>query len=320
MSKRKVEEKRKKEQSRRLLYTGICAVVFILTISFLFIIWYTPIPAQSEKLWSINNSTGKLDFTPRDPIEGSAQQIEKGDNYTLEQVVYKSFGDDVYALLRKPTNVTKPPVVIVLPAAGITKEADQPTAKALCDMGYATLTLDERGLGQTDGGIDERDWQSGFDAYVNGSTPVQYKQVYDALKGLDYMKSRSDVDGNDVAILGESIGGMWAIVAAGEEPQLKGVVTISSSDFALPNTSDTRATTFINAVMPSKYLGSLPPRKLAMFQFDADPIVPMSDGKALFDKASEPKAWHLYNGSTHGLYDPVYAADLHDELKGMLGR
>jgi dienelactone hydrolase len=175
-------------------------------------------------------------------------------------------------------------------------------------------------VGQTGGGIDERDWQSGFDAYVNGSTPVQYKQVYDALKGLDYVKTRSDVDGNNVAILGESIGGMWAIVAAGEEPQFKGIITISSSDFAIPSTSDTQAIAFKNAVMPSKYVGSLPPRMLAMFQFDADRIVPMSDGKALYENASEPKAWHQYNGSTHGLYDKTYDADLRAELKGMLGR
>ncbi|HTX43563.1 MAG TPA: acetylxylan esterase [Methanocella sp.] len=319
MSKKKVSEKRKKEQSQRLLYTGICIAVLILVLGLLFFMWYTQIPAQGQKLWSINNSTGKLDFITRGPIEASAQQTEKGDNYTLEKVVYKSFGDDVYALLRKPTNVTNPPVVIVLPAASVTKDADQPMAIALCNMGYATLTLDERGQGET-GGTDERDWQAGYNAYVNGSSPVQYKQVYDALKGLDYVNSRGDVDGNDVAILGESIGGMWAIVAAGEEPRLKGVITISSSDFAIPNTSDDRAVTFINAVMPSKYTGSLPPRKLAMFQFDADPIVLKGDGKALFDKASEPKAWHLYNGSTHGLYDQAYAADLHDELRGMLGR
>jgi aromatic ring-opening dioxygenase catalytic subunit (LigB family) len=57
-----------------------------------------------------------------------------------------------------------------------------------------------------------------------------------------------------------------------------------------------------------------------MFQFVNDSLVPMADGKALYDKASEPKAWHLYNGTTHGLYDKAYAADLQAELKEMLGR
>ena len=173
----------------------------------------------------------------------------------------------------------------MLPGATVTKEIDAPMAIGLCKMGYATLTLDERGQGQTDGGVDERDWQTGFNDYINGSTPVQYKQVYDSLKALDYVKSRGDLDGNNVAILGESIGGMWAIVAAGEEPQYKGVITVSSSDFAMPDTNDTGAIQFISAVMPSKYLSSLPPRKLAMFQFDSDPVVHMSDGKVLYDNA-----------------------------------
>jgi esterase/lipase len=123
-----------------------------------------------------------------------------------------------------------------------------------------------------------------------------------------------------VSILGESIGGMWAIVAAGIEPQFKGVITISASDFDFNDTSDANATRFINAVMPSKYLGNLTPRKVAMFQFDDDSVTLMADGKALYDKASEPKAWHQYNGSVHGLWSPLIADDVHQELIGMLGR
>jgi dienelactone hydrolase len=319
VSKKKQVEKKRKEQSRRLLYAGISAAVFVIVVGLFAYMWYSQLPVQDPgEAWSIDSS-GKLVFPERGPIEGYSAMAERGNNYTLETVNFKSFGDDVYAFLRKPMNVTKPPVVIVLPAASITKEADAATAIALCDMGYATLTLDSRGLGQT-GGTDERDWQSGYEAYLNGTTPVQYKQVYDALKALDYVKSRSDLDGNDVAILGESIGGMWSIVAAGMEPQLKGVITISSSDFDMPNATDPRAIKFIGAVMPSNFTGSLPPRKLAMFQFEGDDIVPFSAGKALYDNASEPKAWHLYNGTTHGLWDPLMASDLHDELKGMLGR
>lgn len=318
MSKKKIEVKRKKEQSKRRLYIFIFALVFTAVMGFFIYAWYMQLPSNSEKLWSVDDA-GKLSFTDRGRVEGYASVLENGNNYTLEKVVYKSFGDDVYALLRKPKDVTKPPVVIVLPAATITKEADTSMAEALCNMGYASLTLDKRGLGETQG-TSEGDFDSGIKDYINGGDPVQYKQVYDALKGLDYVKSRADLDGSDVAILGESRGGMWAIVAAGEEPQFKGVITVSSSDFTMPDTNNASVIKYINALMPSKYLGNIPPRKLAMFQFDGDKYVPMADGKALFDNASEPKAWHVYNGTTHGQYDSVYASDLHEELKGMLGR
>ncbi|HTY90154.1 MAG TPA: acetylxylan esterase [Methanocella sp.] len=319
MSKKKNEEKRKKQESRRLLYIGICAIVFILVIGFFFFAWSTQLPDKNAKLWTID-ATGKLSFTDTGDITASSNITKSTANYTFETVTYKSFGDDVYASLVIPKNVTKPPVVIVLPAMTITKEANMPTALALCDMGYATLTLDERGNGGQTQGDAQNDWNSGYEAFMAGGDPVQYKQIYDVLKGYDYIKTRFDLDSSNVSLLGESIGGMWAIVAAGEQPAFKGVITISSSDFAFTATSDQNATKFIGAVMPSKYLSSLPPRKLAMFQFDNDSIVPIADGKALYDKASEPKAWHQYNGTTHGLWDPAFADDVHQELKAMLGR
>lgn len=326
MSKKKVQQQRKKKQkSNHTLNVVICLVILVAIVGLLFYAWYStnapntsPDNTNYSKLWSLDNSD-RLVFSDRGPIQvNNVSLVQTGMNYTLENVSFKSFGDNIYALLREPTNVTNPPVVVVLPAATIDKEADQPMAIALCDMGYAALTLDSRGEGQT-GGTDERDWQSGLNDFVNGSTPVQYKQIYDALKALDYVKTRSDLDGNDTAILGESIGGMWAIVAAAEEPQYKGVITISSSDFQIP-TDDPVAVKFINAAMPSRYLGNLTPRKLAMFQFESDIFVNASDGKALYDNASQPKAWHEYPGDTHGLYNPVFSPDLKAELKEMLGR
>lgn len=318
MSKKRIEEKRKKQEKKTLLYAAIGSVILVVVVGVLFFAWYSQIPTGNTTLWTIDTS-GKLSFSGRGDILGRIDSTESTANYTLQTIVYKSFGDDVYALLRIPKNVTKPPVVIVMPALSITKEADHATAEALCDMGYASLTLDARGIGQTMG-IAQDNWSIGYETFKQGGDPAQYKQVYDALKGLDYVKTRGDLDSNNVSILGESIGGMWAIIAAAEEPAFKGVVTFSSSDFAFNNTSDSDASLFINAVMPSRYLDSLPPRKLAMFQFDQDTIVPMADGKALFDNASEPKAWHLYDGTTHGLYSPLYEADLHEELKGMFGR
>jgi dienelactone hydrolase len=319
VSKKRTEEKRKKQKNKTLLYMGIGSIVFIAVLGFFFFAWYSQLPQDDTKLWTID-AAGDLGFGDRGSISARIESTDMAANYTLQKIVYKSFGDDVYALLRIPKNVTRPPVVVVIPAASITKEADHATAEALCDMGYASLTLDGRGNGGETTGDFEGNWTAGYDAFLKGGDPVQYKQVYDVLKGLDYVKSRSDLDGGNVSLLGESIGGMWAIVAAGIEPQFKGVITVSSSDFDFNGSADPGAVQFINAVMPSRYLGNITPRKLAMFQFVNDSLVPMADGKALYDKASEPKAWHLYNGTTHGLYDKAYAADLQAELKEMLGR
>ncbi len=319
MSKKRIEEKRQKQQKKTRLYAIIGSIVLVVVVGFFLFAWMNQVSVDKNlKLWYIDAS-GKLNFSDRGAVNARIVSTNSTENYTLQEVVYESFGDNVYALLRVPKNVTKPPVVVVMPAASITKEADSATAIALCNMGYASLTLDARGIGET-GGDPQDDWANGFVEFEKGGNPAQYKQIYDALKGLDYVKTRSDLDGNNVSILGESIGGMWAIVAAGVEPSFKGVITISSSDFYFNDTSDINEARFVKAVMPSTYLSSLPSRKLAMFQFDDDSVVPMADGKALYDKASEPKAWHLYNGSVHGLWSPLIADDVHQELIGMLGR
>lgn len=274
-------------------------------------------PVQ-EKSWSLDTS-GHLTFPDRGAIVANSTFISATDNYTLEKVVYNSFGDDVYASLCTPKNMTNPPVVIVLPARTITKELDLPMAENLAAMGYASLTLDERGYGET-GGVEEANWSAGFDSYLAGGVPVQYKQIYDALKGLDYVKTRSDLDGNDTAILGESIGGMWSIIAAAEEPQFKGVITVSSSGFGFPTYDNVNANKFLGSIEPSNYLSLLPPRKLVMIHFTKDPIIPIGDGKALYDNASQPKVWYQYEGVTHGLPNMTYMPDMQRELQGMLGR
>lgn len=320
MSKKKNLEQKKKEGTNRLLVVGLCAIVFILVVGFFLFAWLNK-PATVATPWSVD-SAGMLNFTDRGKIVASSTPMENTANYTMEKIVYKSFGDDVYALLMIPKNVVKPPVVIVLPAATVTKEGNILTARNLVDMGYATLTLDERGNGgeTTPQGPFEGDWISGLNSYKNNGDPVQYEQIYDALKGYDYVKTRGDLDGNNVAILGESIGGMWSIIAAAEEPKLKGVLCISSSDFSVAPIDDPQAQTFVNSVMPSRYLDKLPPRKLVMFHFTNDTNIPIQDGKALYDKAKEPKAWYQYNGSLHGLWDPIMGPDIKKELQVILGR
>ncbi len=280
--------------------------------------------ASPSTPWSLDKS-GHLTFPARGAIQANSTPSDlSSDNYTVETIDYKSFGDDVYASLMIPKNVTRPPVVIVLPALTITKVTDLPMAQYLAGMGYASLTLDERGFGET-GGMREDNYSDGFYSFVNGGVPIQYKQIYDALKGLDYVKSRSDLNGSDTAILGESIGGMWSIIAAGTEPQFKGVICVSSSDFNLGTYDNTTAINvsaneYINSIQPSNYLSKLPPRKLVMIHFTNDSIIPIADGKMLFDKASEPKVWYQYEGTTHGLPNATYMPDLQRELQGMLGK
>lgn len=319
VSKKKVQAKNKgKDQSNTLIFIGV--IVGIVIIAAIALYYASTHPGSTpQQSWSLDSS-GRLQFPDRSNVQATSTLVEDGANYTLEKIVYKSFGDDVYAYLRIPKNVTRPPVVIVLPAATINKELDRPMAEGLSSMGYASLTLDERGNNGETTGPFMGNWTDGYFSYVNGSVPVQYKQIYDVLKGLDYVKSRSDLDGNDTAIVGESIGGMWSIIAAAEDSRFKGVICVSSSGFNFTKYNDAKIDSYFSSISPENYLSKLPPRKLVMIHFMDDQIIPVQYGRELYDRASQPKALYQYNGSTHGLFNMTYVPDMQKELKGMLGR
>jgi pimeloyl-ACP methyl ester carboxylesterase len=310
---REIEEQKRKGRNR-VLTVVIALATLVVALFVAYLLFFNG--GGDGKVWHLDSS-GLLSFNARPAVTASVASVESTDNWTLEKISYPSFGDNVYALLRIPKNVSNPPVVIVLPAASVNKEADHIMAEPLCSWGYATLTLDERGNNGETPGPSAMDIDSGNAALANGATPVQYKQVYDVLLGYDYLRSRSDLDGSNIAVLGESMGTRFAIVAAALEPGIKGVVEISAGPYGY---SARWSNTFIKSIEPSNYLDRLPPRKVAFFHFYGDLILPISHGKALYDAALSPKSWHPYNGNIHGLYSDVYAADLHDELKGVFGR
>jgi dienelactone hydrolase len=274
----------------------------------------TPQPA-----WSLDGSNA-LSFSQRELIDPRAFVIEDTTNYSLERISYDSYNTTIYGLLRIPKNVSKPPIVIVLPAATVTKEADSPMASALASWGYASLTLDERGNGGETRGISPMDFTTGYNVYRSGGTPVQYAQIYDVLLGYDYLRSRIDLDGDNIAVLGESMGGRFAIIAAGIEPGFKGAFVVSSSSYGLDAGNNSDALRFVDSIEPATYLKKLPPRKLVMFHFTNDTIIPIAYGRSLYDSASQPKAWYQYNGSVHGVYSDIFAPDLHAELKSVFQR
>lgn len=319
MSKKKAREiEEQKRKSRNKVLTILIALATLVIALFIAYLLFFNANSSDGNAWHLD-SAGLLAFDARPPVTATVAPVESTPDWTLENVSYESFGADVHALLRVPKNVSRPPVVIVLPGGTVNKEADAGMAKALCSWGYATLTLDERGNNGETPGPWANDVNSGYASFVAGGDPVQYKQVYDVLLGYDYIKTRQDLDGDNVAVLGESMGGRFAIISAALEPGLKAAFVVSSGPYGLEGDDDA-SQRFIKSIEPVNYLSNLPPRKLIMFHFTDDPVIPVKAGKQLSDAAAQPKAWHQYNGSIHGIYSDVYAPDLHDELRSVFGR
>jgi uncharacterized protein len=316
---KKSRAKNTRKGTNRYFIIGLSTIIIILAV--VVTVFYLPKTNEhaTEPTWSIDGSHA-MSFSHRDLEAPQTILIEGTANYSLEKISYDSYGTTVYGLLRIPKNVPKPPVVVVLPAATVSKEEDSPMADALSSWGYASLTLDERGNGGETKGISPMDFTSGFDAFRRGDTPAQYAQIYDVLLGYDYIRSRKDLDGGNIAVLGESMGGRFGVIAVGIEPGFKAAFVVSSSPYGLDAGNYTDAIRFVNSVEPATYLKKLPPRKLVMFHFTDDTIIPLLYGRSLYDNASQPKAWYQYNGSVHGVYSDIYAPDLHAELMSVFGR
>lgn len=318
MSKKKVQSNEIQARKRRnqLLTIAIALLIGVIALIAAYLVFFTP--AAGAITWKLDSSD-RLTFDSRPAITANSTSVESNANYALEKVAYKSFGEDVYALLRVPKGTSRPPVVIVLPAASINKTADSTMANALCSWGYATLTLDERGNNGETPGPSPMDLDSGYHAFTTGGDPVQYKQIYDVLLGYDYLRTRQDLDYDNIIVLGESMGGRFAIIAAAEEPRLKAAFVVSSGPYGIKG-GDVSSSKFIDSIEPASYLSLLPPRKLVMFHFTNDSVIPVSLSRQLYDAAEQPKVWHEYNGNVHGVYNEIYAPDLHSELRSVFGK
>jgi dienelactone hydrolase len=125
----------------------------------------------------------------------------------LERVTFLYQGVDMVGWLRKPKGVARPPVAIILPGLDACKEELHAWAVAFVDRGMAALTLDGPGQGET-----------------SFHLPATYEwgKVLGAV--LDVLEKRTDVDGHNCGIVGQSLGALYAPLAAAGEPRLKACV------------------------------------------------------------------------------------------------
>ena len=128
-------------------------------------------------------------------------------------------GQAVVGTLQTPDEVTNPPVVLLL--HGFTGSRDElgvaeteegvfsRAARVLSENGYASLRIDFRGSGTSEG-----DWA---DTTFSG-------QIADAIAAVDWLKADDRVDGSRMAVLGWSQGGLVASHLANAHPDLDAVV------------------------------------------------------------------------------------------------
>ncbi len=270
---------------------------------------------QNSEDWSVSDE-GILSYDLPERTDYSITDINTSeDGDVVKYLTFKSEDEIIRGLMRFPSYGDKVPGIVVLPGAGVTKEGQQRLASDLADMGYATITIDQRNIGVVD-------LEKDLALFNEGKESSEYSMVYDALMAAEVLRDQKEVDPEKIAMLGISNGGRFAIIAAALDPKIKGVVGISTSGYGTgsidKNNVDENTFTFYRSIDPDSYIATISPRKVIMFHASDDTVVPYSMAEDTFELAREPKSMYTINGSSHG-YDMSSKEDLEKELSIILG-
>ncbi|MBL0938483.1 MAG: alpha/beta fold hydrolase [Gemmatimonadaceae bacterium] len=165
--------------------------------------------------------------TPRAP-ERINYDAPAGAPYTAESVtIQTSRGYTLAGTLTRPAKAAgRVPVVITISGSG-PQERDsrlsvvkgympfREMADTLARRGIAVLRYDDRGVGES----------GGRGALRDTATSVDFAD--DVLSVVQYLRTRSDVDGTRIALAGHSEGGLIAPIAAVKDPSVRAVVLIA---------------------------------------------------------------------------------------------
>ncbi|MEK6844169.1 MAG: acetylxylan esterase [Nanoarchaeota archaeon] len=230
-------------------------------------------------------------------------EIEKNESYIVSKVVFD--GDDgkkIYGLFFEPLK-KKFDVVIVLPAAAGTKESRRFYGEILAEMGYGSLILDQRGIGETDGQVNS--FKEDFEAFLGKRDVHQFLMARDAVKAVDFLQDFKNVD--EIGVLGESMGGRNAIISGGLDDRIKIALIISSAGYR-GGFGNKEADEFLAYINPNSYINQIVPRRLLMLHSTNDKVIPIADARYTFSLASEPKRFVEFNETVclHGYCEPMY--------------
>jgi dipeptidyl aminopeptidase/acylaminoacyl peptidase len=200
----------------------------------------------------------------------------------------------------------RPSLVILASGYGDTQEQMFSIAEFLHHAGFSILTYNSRARA-TSGG-----------KYVTLGALEQQ----DVVSLVNYAIGRRDVDASRIGILGISMGGATAILAAAKDKRIRavvddsgfsdasGIIAASFEHFihlpAFPfapitvGIADLRANIDVSRVRPIDVIGEISPRPMLIIHETGDSVVPVDNSIRNFSAAREPKELWLVPGSGHG--------------------
>ncbi|MFH1442866.1 MAG: alpha/beta hydrolase [Candidatus Micrarchaeota archaeon] len=290
-----------KETSIRANHRQIILILLLfLVIALVFFQFYKP----DSKL--VIDAEGRIHYpAERGAISATEELLSNDGAYLLYGISYDSNGTKVYGKLWIPNSSGKHAAILFLPGAGVTKDAGLDYANMLRGKGIAVLAIDQRGMGET-AATGTMSLQDEFNEFILGREYGSILMVYDALRAFDYLRQRPDIDGNKIAVAGESMGGRNAIIAGAIEKRFRIVMGISTGGYGMPLSQNANATRFLRTFDPENYIGMIVPRKTVIIHSTEDGVQPFEIGKRTFERANEPKIFYAVGCKTHGLCQEMF--------------
>ncbi|MHA6619423.1 alpha/beta hydrolase family protein [Pseudonocardia sp. DLS-67] len=145
------------------------------------------------------------------PVAGRPQEPKPPFPYRIEEVKYPGQGVDIAGTLTLPQGPGPFTTVVLLTGSGAQNRDEELfghkpfllLADILTRAGYAVLRVDDRGIGGSTGSI----YDSNYDQLTG-----------DVVAGLDYLRSRQDINGAKIGLLGHSEGGYLVPLVAQRTP------------------------------------------------------------------------------------------------------
>jgi dipeptidyl aminopeptidase/acylaminoacyl peptidase len=222
----------------------------------------------------------------------------------LEGIVFQSGGHRLLGtLFLAKGDDPKPTTLLLHGCPGIEKNHD--IALALREQGWNALVFHYRGSWGSEG------------AFSLGTLPD------DVIAALDYLEGGvwPQVDAERLGLVGHSLGGWAAVIAAAEDQRARGVCVYGgvvdlrtrdySADFvareftpwlhgSTPEQFLTEVDELHDRYAPLDRVASVSPRPLMVIHGGSDTHVPTDQARRLFDRAGDPREFILIPDANHG--------------------
>ncbi|SHN08242.1 Acetyl xylan esterase (AXE1) [Cyclobacterium lianum] len=216
------------------------------------------------------------------------------DGFTIEKLYYESMpGLFVPANLYVPDGITAPrPAVVYLCGHAHGQKAHyQAHARRLAALGFVVLIFDTIQFGEVRGhhwGPYNQGW---FHWYSRGYNPAAV-ELWNAIRGLDYLATRKEVDMDNIGVTGISGGGSQTWYLAAADSRIKAAAPVCGAGTLDSQIGERRIDGHCDCMMPNngfqsgfQEIGALiAPRPLLIAQSDQDELYGITSTKDFYHK------------------------------------